>query len=492
MKTQPSGRSKARKYPDTILPDGKVVLSSYIDPVRQGQLGTLEEVDAAIADAFGPANDRQGVAGSGPVAAEVAAKNAETINENKDVAEVAPSAVHGEIIPYPGSPTDADLATLLEDVVRAIRRFVHLRLDRMYAEAYLLWIAGTHVFQWSDMFPRFLATSPEPGCGKSTLMKVGSFMCEDAVRTSSATPASLVRLIDSKKRTKGKIVIFADDAENFIKDRHTSLLNNGFDRLGGGVFVCEKDKTGNYTHKEFDVYAPLAMFRIGTTPVDSTRTRCIEIAVPKAKPGDSLERFDPTKAETELTMIKKALSRWATQHGKKLKGYDPVMPQELGNRDADLWRFLIAIADLAGGHWPNTARKTAVSITLNSPAQESTREFKAHIRDALALAKNQRELIAHNVSWETLMISLKSDGNLRVSSSGLCALMAKISAKYNNLNPQELAKRLRQFDISPVPIKIGDSSFRGYKEEELKDMLERYGPHGEVGEEGDRGVSGAA
>ena len=96
------------------------------------------------------------------------------------------------------------------------------------------------------------------------------------------------------------------------------------------------------THKEFDVYAPLAMFRIGTTPVDSTRTRCIEIAVPKAKPGDSLEKFDPTKAEPELTRSKKALSRWATQYGKKLKGYDPVMPQELGNRDADLWRFLIA------------------------------------------------------------------------------------------------------------------------------------------------------
>ena len=42
---------------------------------------------------------------------------------------------------------------------------------------------------------------------------------------------------------------------------------------------------------------------------------------------------------------------------------DPAMPEGLDDRAQDNWRILIAIADQAGGHWPETARVAAVALS---------------------------------------------------------------------------------------------------------------------------------
>jgi len=39
----------------------------------------------------------------------------------------------------------------------------------------------------------------------------------------------------------------------------------------------------------------------------------------------------------------------------------PVLPKGVEDRDADVWEPLLAVADLAGGHWPERARVTAVT-----------------------------------------------------------------------------------------------------------------------------------
>jgi hypothetical protein len=44
----------------------------------------------------------------------------------------------------------------------------------------------------------------------------------------------------------------------------------------------------------------------------------------------------------------------------------PDMPPGVEDRDADVWEALLAVADLAGGHWPTTARKAAVTLVTES------------------------------------------------------------------------------------------------------------------------------
>jgi hypothetical protein len=343
----------------------------------------------------------------------------------------------------------------------------------MYAEAIVLWIAGTHFFEWSNIFPKLLVTSPEPNCGKSTLMKVMRFLCPNAHLISRASEAALRRRI---KQADGQIItLLLDDAENFVDESHTSLLNVGFDRYGGSFSFCKRDEQGNFEPEDFDVYVPIALGRIGTIKVESTKSRCIEINLQRAKPGELQERFEPDQIKDLLDEIRNRLREWALHAGPSLKGQDPQMPAELVNRDADIWRFLFSIADLAGGRWPEVARDAARAITLNASDKGSGQEFRHALQQALKLAHDQEQLAARRLARDNLGISQIAEGNLRISSDGLCKLLKAVTPGQIDLKTPKLAERLKPFDISPAPIKVGGKVLRGYKEEDLREMLDRYG-----------------
>jgi hypothetical protein len=53
-----------------------------------------------------------------------------------------------------------------------------------------------------------------------------------------------------------------------------------------------------------------------------------------------------------LDPLRRRAARWAADHLGELRGADPEVPGELGDRAADNRRPLLAIADLAGGEWP--------------------------------------------------------------------------------------------------------------------------------------------
>jgi hypothetical protein len=49
-------------------------------------------------------------------------------------------------------------------------------------------------------------------------------------------------------------------------------------------------------------------------------------------------------------------------HVEVVKTAEPVMPTAFENRLGDNWRLMLAIADLAGGQWPEQARQAAMVI----------------------------------------------------------------------------------------------------------------------------------
>ena len=60
------------------------------------------------------------------------------------------------------------------------------------------------------------------------------------------------------------------------------------------------------------------------------------------------------------------------------------MPTEITDRTADCWEPLIAVADAAGGCWPERAREAAVHIIRKSADENLTVgvELLTHIREA--------------------------------------------------------------------------------------------------------------
>jgi hypothetical protein len=313
--------------------------------------------------------------GNGSVAHDVTVPGQSKANENNHVTDVA-AGRGGTKASRSGPATGVvlALADLLDEVVNSTRSYVYLRPEMQYAEAIALWIAGTHAFAWSNTFPRFVATSPEPNCGKSTLLKVMEALCPNSSYHAQATEAAIVRRISRAREILGVTpTMFLDDAENFINEKHTNFLNSGFDRFGGTLLRCRVSK-GNFVDEEFDVYVPVAIGRIGTTPVDSTRTRCLEVNVQRARPGDHYLRLN-ADGRAKLFALAEQLAARIDLDGANLENYDPKLPAALANRDADLWRFLIAVADLAGGHWPGTARDTASAITLRASSRSSSEEL---------------------------------------------------------------------------------------------------------------------
>ena len=55
-----------------------------------------------------------------------------------------------------------------------------------------------------------------------------------------------------------------------------------------------------------------------------------------------------------------------------MRDAEPALTRELGDRAADVWEPLIAIADLAGGDWPTRARHVATALSGRVSVDDNT------------------------------------------------------------------------------------------------------------------------
>ena len=71
------------------------------------------------------------------------------------------------------------------------------------------------------------------------------------------------------------------------------------------------------------------------------------------------------------TFLSGVLSAWAAANLETLRAADPIAPDALGDREAEIWGPLLAIADMAGGEWPARARAAAVDLHRGAAPVES-------------------------------------------------------------------------------------------------------------------------
>jgi hypothetical protein len=85
-----------------------------------------------------------------------------------------------------------------------------------------------------------------------------------------------------------------------------------------------------------------------------------------------------------LRELRRRAARWAADHLATLRAADPAMPGELDDRAADNWRPLLAIADLAGGEWPESARRAALALSGSGsePPDSAREQLLADIRES--------------------------------------------------------------------------------------------------------------
>lgn len=344
-----------------------------------------------------------------------------------------------------------------ECILHAVR--VHLARFISYPspealDAHVLWIAHAHLMEAWHSTPRLAFLSPEPQSGKSRALEVTQTLVPRPLAVVNATPAYLVR------KVAGMPTILFDEVDATFGPKARehedlrALLNAGHRR---GAFVGRCVVRGKTVEtEELPAYAAVALAGLGNLP-DTISSRSIIV---RMRPRTADEIIEPYRArihEPQGHDIRERLAAWCEEQAERLASSMPKMPEGVTDRAADVWEPLIAVADAAGGDWPNRARVSAVSLV----------SFVSGDEPSLGLR---------------LLADLKSifgDAERLPTAQILRALCASEEAPWGDLNgkpldSRQLARRLRPYGIKPRQFRIDGNGIKGYEKADLADAWARY------------------
>jgi Protein of unknown function (DUF3631) len=357
--------------------------------------------------------------------------------------------------------TQINLADTLDEAVAAYSRY--LVLPDGGAVKMAIWSLGTHCFQCFPIFPRLAVTSPEKECAKSLLLRVLKCTSARPVIMTNANIAPLFRMISVCRPS-----IFLDEADNYLNDKPDllALLNDGY-AAGGRVWRCEGEKN---EVKEFDVFAPVAIAMINRPPA-TLLSRSIEVRMTRKKRGETTENFRGDRIAAGLIEVQRKFARAAIDHANALSLADPKM-NGLFNRDADNWRSMFAIADIAGERWPQRIREVA-QAAVAAKAEQSIRE---------ALLSDIRWIFDGKPERHDGKTVTEYEPVAKISSADLADHLGKMDnrswSEWKNGKPitqAALARQLGGFPILSGTIWLdGERTLKGYKREDFEEAFERY------------------
>jgi hypothetical protein len=196
--------------------------------------------------------------------------------------------------------------------------------------------------------PILVATSPEPKSGKSVLLGVTARLTPKAVIHIETTGPNVFRLIDAHQPT-----IIIDEADDiFLRKGDLKHIINGSWQRGATV-----PRIVLGISRDFNIFSPKAIGLLSNKLPRALHTRGIHIKMrPKHRDDEAVEPFKYVD-DSEFAVLRRKLRRFAIDHADALKTMEPSFPSGLDDRDADNWRLMLCIAELAGGQWPERARE---------------------------------------------------------------------------------------------------------------------------------------
>ena len=355
---------------------------------------------------------------------------------------------------------EADGAVLLEDVHAFLARFVVYPSQEAHT-AHTLWIAHTHFMDTWDSTPRLAFLSAEPESGKTRALEVSNLLVPNPVDAINVSAAYLFRKVAADSPT----VLF-DEIDTVFCTRNGAagnnedirgLLNAGH-RRGATAGRCVVHGNTVMT-EELPAYAAVALAGLGDLP-DTILSRAIIVRMNRRAPGERVEPFRARLHTAAGHALRDRLVAWAK--GARFAGW-PALPDEITDRAADCWEPLVAVADLAGGGWPATARAAAVSLVAR--LAEDRREASLGLR----LLADMRTVLGDDEAKTTVGILDKLQ---KLDESP----WASVGKSGKPLSDRGLAVRLRAYGIKPKVIRVGGATPRGYRRDDFADAWLRYLP----------------
>jgi hypothetical protein len=346
-------------------------------------------------------------------------------------------------------------AALLDEIVATIGRWV--ALGQAEREAIALWVLHTHAFSAAETTPYLSITSAEKESGKTRLLEVLRLLVAKPWLTGRTTVAALVRKVDRDQPT-----LLLDESDTaFRREREYSealrgVLNTGYERSGSAT-LCVPAGNG-FTTQDFLTFCPKAIAGIGRLP-DTVESRSIPIRMRRRLPGEEVQKLRRRDAAAVCQPVLQRAEAWASEMVDLLRSMEPQIPDELGDRAADVWEPLIATADLARGTWPARARAAAKTLSGSSRHEDTS-------------LGTQLLFDLHSMWQQRTKERLPTGEMLRFLRGVEESPWGELDGR--SLSPTRLAALLKPFDIKPEHWREGQRTVRGYHRAAFDDAFLRY------------------
>lgn len=265
------------------------------------------------------------------------------------------------------NPHTPPLHEVLDDMLAFHRRFVHHEDDNAHAIV-VLWSVHTWVVQSFSRTPRLYIHSPEPGCGKSTQGDLIRFFSYKPIGLVGTTAAVIYRLIDKEAPT-----LIIDEVDTVFSSNQPgtdiikSILNAGY-AFGEKVYRVNPN---TMNPEGFCAFAPVALVGIDNRAMpDTILTRSIPIRMTRATRATDIEVWDKFDHDDYREFLEEQLPRLLDVVPFREK---PDLPENLTNRDAEVWRALFSLANAVGGQWPERVAKASGSLHWEATTSEQAK-----------------------------------------------------------------------------------------------------------------------
>ncbi|MBN1608663.1 MAG: DUF3631 domain-containing protein [Polyangiaceae bacterium] len=235
------------------------------------------------------------------------------------------------------------------------------------------------------------------------------------------------------------------------------VLNSGH-RQGGKTTVCV-GQGADIGFKDFSVFCPKAIAGIGTLP-DTVASRSIPIRLKRRAPGEKVERFRYEEAKADVRPLVDALETFGQDEPiVELQISRPELPEQLGDRAADCWEPLLAIADLAGGDWSVGARNAALALSAGERIEEDSTGVRL-LADIKQVFDDKDRLRTQDLL----------DGLHCIDEAPWGDWFGKPLAH------RALARLLHPYGVKSKSIRIDDGTPKGFMRDQFEDPWRRYLP----------------
>lgn len=243
-------------------------------------------------------------------------------------------------------------------------------------DAVTLWAAHAHMRDAEGVLvfsatPRLYLLSSEPGSGKSHVLELIGMIAPACYGLDlEPTAAGLAHSIAKERATilldEGDVLFGAGARKSAVR----AIINGGYTRHGT-VLNGKGAKASRVP-----VFGALAMAGLDTLEkgansetLNALMTRGIKIRMVKASGADQPAKLT-RNAAAEAKQARTWLEAWAAQVRDEIAGAQPDMPEGIEGRAAQIWEPLIALADAAGGTWPERARTACTELVMAVPLPE--------------------------------------------------------------------------------------------------------------------------